>query len=212
MTTLADIEASVRAGTDHDTDTQATQPQIYAWTNEEVPLLVRRLASSIPDRYTAISPGFTVASGNSQLLTAAPTSLTDFSRLRCVQLQDGTIWSDLPLAPAASPETSGYLGFRQRGAATVDLHPAALLPGRTFRVKYLYKPAKLTAGADVVDLPEGAEQALIALIAGRVRHREDLDAGYWQAERQRIWTEVVQSLIPLYVGASQGIVDVSGRY
>lgn len=214
MATFQNIEDSIRGQTNHDTDTQVTQDQIYLWINEELPVLARRLANVIPDRYTKLSPDFTIVAGNSQDLTAAPTSLTDFSRIRCVQVKSGTIYGDLDLAPNVSPETVGWLCWRQRGASTVDLFPLQLVSGQTYRVKYIYKPAPGSKAAPglTIDLPDGCEQAINALVAMRCRHRDDDDFSLFERERERVWQVLVQSLLPFYMDQPQGIVDVTGRY
>jgi hypothetical protein len=210
MSTWTDIETSARALTDHDSDTQVTQPQLLVWANEEYPILVRRLAQAIPDRYRKIGPDFSGVA--SQDLAGVPVSLTDFDRLDVVQVKDGAQYYDLPLAPVASPESIGYLAFRQRGASTVDLYPSTLYAGRTFRAKYLYMPAVLT-NASTIDVPRGAEIGLAHVLSERIRHRMEEDTSYLERAREDAWRRVIGALLPFYGRTSpETIVDVTGCY
>lgn len=210
MTTFAEIEASARGLIDHDTDTQVTQAQFLLWSNEEYPILVRRLAQAIPDRYMKFSADFPGVA--SQDLTAAPTSLTDFDRLHVVQVKSGTAYYDLPLARASSPESSCALAFRQRGASTVDLFPSTGWPGLTFRAKYTYVPVPLLSGSSL-DLPRGAEIGLVAMLCERARHRMDEDTSYLERAREAAWQRIQSSLLPFYGRVSpESITDVTGRY
>lgn len=210
MATWTDVEGSVRGLTDHDTDTQVTQAQLLLWANEEMPIFVRRLAQAIPDRYRKVTADFSGVA--SQDLGLAPTSLTDFDRLDVVQVKDGTLYYDLPLAPEASPESIGYLAWRQRGISTIDLYPASLYPGRTFRAKYLYMPAVLT-NASTIDVPRGGELYLVNMLAERTRHRHEEDTTYLERVREAAWQRFIASFLPFYGRSTpQAILDVTGRY
>jgi hypothetical protein len=212
MASLSDIEASIRAGTDHDTDTQVTTPQIYAWFNEAYAVFHRRLATLFPDLFTKISADVPVASGASSFdLTATPPTLTDFGKLRVVQVKSGLDYFSLPLANAANPEREARLCFRQRGFTTIDLFPTLAAAG-TYRVRYVTKGLKLAAPTDPVDLPEGAETVLIETVAARVRCRHDDDPGPHMMFKSEAWKDLLASLGPMYVSTPQSIQDIRGRF
>lgn len=210
---LSDIEASVRAGCDHDADTQITTPQVYVWANEAYFAIRRRLGEVAPDLYTRVSPDFTLGAGvTSQDLTAAPLSLTDFSKVRIVEWKTGAYYSPLPVAPFLTADVRGEMAFRLRGTI-LDFFPSTFVPGQIFRVKYLTKPAaKLAAPGDAVDVPDGAERVIVEEILGRIRVRFDEDPSPHIAWRTQAWEEVRNALIKQYVSTPQSIVDLSGRY
>jgi hypothetical protein len=209
---LSDIEASVRAATDHDTDTQVTQAQAYAWINEEYFALRRRLADAVPDLYTKVSADFTLGAGiTSQDVTAAPLSLSDFAKPRIVEIKNSPFYSPLETAGFMTADWGGSLSWRLRGT-TIDLYPQDFVPGKTFRVKYITKPAKLVNPNDPVDVPDGAERVLVESVAARIRVRLDDDPSFHLQMRDKYWAEIRDSLVRQYVSTPQTIVDITGRY
>lgn len=216
MALLQDVIDSIRGGTDHDTDTQVTDVTLTLWINEEYPVLVRRLASAIPDRYTKYSSDVTVVSGASSFdVTANPPNVSDLSKLLCPQLKQSGRYLDLPLARTVNAENAGCLCFRQRGASTVDLFPAEVAPN-TYRIKYVYKPAKLTSVTpgvtDVLDLPDGGEGPIVQVVSARVRGKFDEDPSAHERWRETAWREFRDSMLPFYSTTPRTVTDVTGRY
>lgn len=208
MATLQDILDSVRAGIDRETgdDAAGTDTKLKLWINSEYKLLVRRLATLFPDRYTKYSTDIVVAPGASSFDAAV--TATDFSKLRELQLKQGADYLRVVLGNGINPEMSGTLCFRQRGASTMDIFPATAAPG-TYRVKYLYKPASLATGTDPVDLPDGGEEMIAQLVAAKCRFRIDEDPSLHLAQREQLWAELRDSLLPFYGAPGEGIVDVN---
>jgi|SRR5579862_1421330 len=212
MAQLSDLESSIRAAIDHDSDTAVTQAQIYAWVNERYYTLRRRLANLFPDLYTKVTADFTIAQGaSSQDVTASPLSLTDFGKVRVLQWKTGLDYWSLPLANGINPERSGRLSWRLRGATVLDIFPALMAPG-TYRLRYVTKAIKLAAPTDVVDLPDGAETVLIEDVARRCRVRVDEDPSFHSMFKSEAWQELLASLQPLYVSTPMQIQDVRGPY
>lgn len=194
MTTLADVEASVRAATDQDVSGPVTQVTIYQFVNEELPSLRRRLGDLVPDLYTAYTADFTVAAGVYSVdLSAAPISLTDFGKVRTVERKESGQYYPLSVAPALGPGT---------------LDPAV---AGTYRVSYVTKPAALTASGNPVPLPDGAERVLVESVAARVRARVEEDPGFHLRMRDQAWAELRDSLISQYLSTPQSVVCVPAR-
>lgn len=209
MSTLLGVRNSVRAAVDQDGYTAVTDAQLNTWIGQEYSILTGRLTSLFPDRYTKYTADYTVANGARSFVITE----TDFSRIREVQRKDGATGVDyfsLMLAPGYNPEWACDLSFRQRGAATVDLFPIAVAPG-TYRVRYAYKPVTLVADGEILDVPDGGDQVIEHIVGARVRGRFEEDPSLLLNLRDSSWKEYRDSLMPFYVGTSEGITEVN-RY
>lgn len=157
MATFVSVLASLRAAIHRPAAGTAglDDASILAWANEELPPLFARLCDDVPAYFEKVTGDIVVADGtNTIVLTSAPVSLTDFSKVRFVELKAGTSYLPLRWAPGiASTTTSGL--------------------GATYRVKYLPKAFTIPAVGDTTDLglPLGMERALIERLAARVRRR-----------------------------------------
>lgn len=191
MATLATLLLDIRAVCDRDGDTAVTDAQLTVWANQEYAIVRRRLADSVPDPFTKIKD-FTLASGNTQDVTAAPMSLTDFGKLLSLSRLSGTSYQQLMLAPLGSV----YDG-------------TGLDASGSYRARYLTKAATL-AGTDPVDLPDGADGIVRERVAARLRVRFDEDPKEHKAFAQELFAETVASLRVLYPATPYpGIIDVS---
>jgi hypothetical protein len=215
MALLSDLETSIRAATQHDSDSQVTQPQIYAWVNEEYQMLRRRLADLVPDLYTAISADIVVTSPASSFgVVGSGLALTDFGKLRIVERKEGGYYFPIPLAPFLNADITGTVSYRPRGtgaAVTIDLFPA-VLASATYRVKYVTKPAVLAAAGSTVDLPDGGERVIIERVAARVRVRLDDDPTAHERWAAQAWDELRSSIVRQDISTPCSIIDVTGRY
>ena len=192
MATLSDIETSVRAATFKITTGRTPQSVIWLFVNEEYQALRRRLADAVPDLYTKVTADFTVAASTYSVdLSASPISLTDFGKVRVVERKESGQYYPLEVAAAMAP---GDLDSCIAG---------------TYRVRYVTKPAKLTAGTDVLEIPDGAERVLVESIAARLRVREQEDPSPHIRWREQAWTEIRDSLVQQYVSTPQEVEVVA---
>lgn len=157
MATIVTVLASVRAAVHRPAVGTAglDDAGLVAWANEELPVLRARIADDAPSYFEKVTADITVADGVSLVdLTAAPVSLTDFSKVRHVEVKRDSVYLPLRWAPSiASTVTAGM--------------------GGTYRVKYLPKPAVISGPADATDLllPYGLDTCLIEQVCARVRRR-----------------------------------------
>lgn len=203
------IATDIRASTDHDSDTQVTDAQLWPWISSSYHVLRRKIADIAPELFTGISADLTVAAGAS---TIALSSITDLGKIRTVERKDGSVYTALPLAPFEHGSHPAHLSWRLRaavGADVVDLAPADLAPG-TYRVRYLTKGVAINDSGDNLILPEGGDRVVVEEVAARVRVRFEEDPTPHLVAAKAAWEELRQGLVRLYANTSIPIVDVRG--
>lgn len=186
--TAADVIAYARAATDHDSDTQITDPALIILLNPIWQRVRRKLGQRVPTVFSKVTT-FTIASGSTQDVTAAPLSLTDFERVRRLrkQVSNTSPASYIPIGTASKIDPEGVpwnqdIVFLERGTV-LEFFPAQLIPGATFELVYISKVARLAGGGspvgatDILDAPDGIEEVLGEALAAKIRPRFDEDPG-----------------------------------
>ena len=179
---VSDVIAQVRPLTNHDVDTQFTDAQLVTLLSPRYLALLRKLIRIMPTFYTKVA-SWTLASGNTQDVTAAPLSLTDFDRVRRIRYQASSGSGGLiPLAVAnpVDPEALPYgkfFVFLERGT-NIDFYPSTLAAGNTFELSYLVKGVKLATTGDTLNLPDGADYVLAQYLAADIRVRFEEDPAF----------------------------------
>jgi hypothetical protein len=185
--TAADVIAYARAATDHDSDTQVTDAGLIVLLGPVWQRIRRRLVQRVPTLYTKVAATFTVSSGNTQDVTGAPLSLTDYDRVRrirrLVNSTTPTNYVPIGVADAIDPErvpVDQDVVFLERGTV-LEFYPASIIPTMTFELSYLTKAATLTGGgspvgaSDAIDAPEGIQEILGEELAAKIRPRFEED-------------------------------------
>jgi hypothetical protein len=167
LATLTELLADIRAATDHDTDTAVTDAQLTSWINQEYFAVRRVLGDVAPTLYTAATT-FSIVAGNTYTIVAA-----DFSKVRRLERSNGSSYDPMRVASAVDPEGSCDYTFLER-STVLEIYPSNAAV-TSYRLNYITKPAKLTAGADVCDVPEGVERVIVEKVAARVRIRLEED-------------------------------------
>lgn len=191
MGTIVTVLASVRGATHRPGLGPLPDATLEAWANEDYPAIRRRLADEVPDLFTKVTADIPIAEGTASfVLTAAPASLTDFGKLRTVEVKLGTVYRALRWASALAPfNTVGLAG--------------------TYRVQYITKAAALVVGsATVLDWPDGMDRVLVEQLAARVRIKFNESPKPHLDEMERAYRETRNSLLRQYVSTPQVIVDV----
>lgn len=197
--TAADPIAYARVATDHDTDTQVTDAQLLVLLAPLWQKLRRKLGQRISTLFTRVTT-FTISSGSTQDVTAAPLSLTDFERVRRLrkQVSNTTPASYIPIGVSdfIDPEMVPWnqdIVFLERGT-TLEFFPAALIPGSTFELAYITLAAAITATSSPIDAPAGIEEILGELLAAKIRVRFEEDPGSHLAAADTALTEYLWDL------------------
>jgi hypothetical protein len=193
----SDAIAIARTVTDQDVAGQVTDVQLLGLLKPIYMRFRRRLAMQLPTLYTKVSASFTLAS-SLQDIAAIP--VTDFERVRLVERQvAGGSWSPVgvanPIQPDAIPYDTDY-AFLERGGF-LDFFPSTSVAGLVFRLKYLSKPAALTAVGDTIDVPDGGEEVLGELLAAKIRSRFEEQQVHLN-EATRLWGDMVNDLRARY--------------
>jgi hypothetical protein len=188
--TIVTVIASVRAATHRPGLGPLPDATLEAWANEDYPTIRRRLADEVPDVFTKVTADIPIAEGTASfILTAAPASLTDFGKLRVVEVKQGTVYRALRWASALAPFTTAGLAG-------------------TYRVQYISKAATLAiSGPTTLDWPEGMDRVLIEQLAARVRIKFNESPKVHLDEMERVFRETRNSLLRQYVSTPQVIVD-----
>lgn len=210
----SDIILLARTLTDHDSDTQITDTQLLALLNTRYEALCRALGMVVPTLRTKVAATFTVSSGNSQDVTAAPLFLTDFDRVRRIRRQvSAGVWDPIGVASPIDPETIPQehdFVFLERGTV-IEFYPSLLVVGQTFELSYVYRPVRLASTASALDIPDGADDVLAQQLAALIRGRFDEDPSAHVAEAARLWTDLKWYLQRRYGVHPEGMADQGVR-
>jgi hypothetical protein len=214
---VSDVIAYARFVTNHDTDTQSTDAQLIPVVNAIYQETRRKLAMIVPTLYTAVSASFTISSGNTQDVTAAPLSLTDFERVRLLQRQVNTSdWRPVGVANPIDPErlpVGEDFAFLERGNF-LELYPSLSAPGQTFRLRYLQKPAAVTTvggATGTLLLPDGADEYMGEMLASKMRQREKEDVKPHLDAAERALRELKWDLSNRYGSTPGGLAEGGAR-
>jgi hypothetical protein len=173
----SDVETMVRAQTGHDSDTQVTQAQIYAWLLLDYPAFRREIIDVAPSLYTAVA---TV-----QVLTAADPDFdlpADFERVNMFEVLVGADYIDVPVAGGPGADFRG-ISYREE-AGVLRVAPSGSAPG-TYKLTYNKAPT-LTSDY-TIEVPAGCELVIVERLCARVRGRFNEDPSPHIAEANRIW-------------------------
>lgn len=186
----SDVITYARAATDHDSDTQITDPQLVTLLNPIWQRLYRKIAQRVPTLFTKVVT-FTLAAGNTQDVTGAPVSLTDFDRVRRIRRQISSsnpvayvpVGTANPIDPENPPFGQDY-GFLERGTI-LEFYPASGIPGLTFELAYLTSAVALTVvSSPLTGAVAGLDEVLGEELAAKIRPRfDEAAAGHIAAAR-----------------------------
>lgn len=186
MALASAIVTNIRALTDHDTDTQVTDPQLFAWISTEYFAIRRTLNRVVPTLYVN-TVSFTISSGNTYTIVA-----TDFESIRRLQrLAGDSTYYAVKQASPLDPELARSIAFLKRGSV-LEFYPSQAATG-SYKLTYMTKPTQITAGGDTVDVPEGVDEVIAQKVSAKVRtrlndsptvHMEAADALWKEAKRQ----------------------------
>ena len=163
--TPASAVTAVRSATAHDSDTQVTDAQITAELDREYRRVRRWLSSFAPSLYQA-EASFVVAAGASTI--AKP---VDFDRVLTLEREMG---QGVYVPLAMRPQLHAHSG-RQIDCAG------------TYRLTYVQRPVD---GYTAFDIPDGAEDILIQLVAAWARVRHDEDPSYHMQRAEQLKSEL----------------------
>ena len=171
--TPAQAVTAVRSATAHDADTQVTDPQITAELDREYRRVRRWLSGFLPELYQA-SQDYTIASPTNVL-----TKPDTFERIvRLEQQFSQGYWEPMQMRPI--------------------LHASEGIVrdcGGTYRLTYVARPVD---GYSAYDIPEGAEDILINLVAAWVRVRHEEDPSYFVGRANQLKDEIRLTLSMRY--------------
>lgn len=207
MATLAQLEASVRAGTDQQDTGRTPQSVIYGFVNDELFEVVREIAAFAPAPYSKISTTFTLVSGDTFIDVS---SLTDLMQILEVQRQSGDKW--LSMRPSEyNPEINSFhTTWEQEGfpgaGCKINIYPIQRAAG-TYRIKYVKIPVALASGSDVIPLHPGGEKVLIHRVEARIRVREEEDPSSHMELAMAALATLKKNLEP-----KQGVIGSRGQY
>jgi hypothetical protein len=163
--TIANAILAVRSATAHDSDLQVTDAQITAELDREYRRVRRWLASFVPSLYQA-EASFVVAAGSSAI--AKP---VDFDRVLTLEREMG---QGVYVPLALRPQLHAHSG-RQ-----IDC-------SGTYRLTYVQRPVD---GYTTYDVPDGAEDIMIQIVAAWVRQRHDEDPSFHMQRAEQLKNEL----------------------
>lgn len=180
------IDEDIRAATDQIGSGQVPTATYWSWISLEYQRLRRRLCEIAPELY-AQSIDFTLTGTSYQydLSISAPTC---DKVMKCSWLSGG-VYVPMRVAEYAEPE-------RQNTA----------VPG-SYRFYFLTTAAPIASGADVLELPAGAQRIISEAVAARVRIRLDDDPRPHQQLARELEMELREEMSSQYRGTPRAISD-----
>jgi hypothetical protein len=210
VATAADIIAIARPLTDHDADTQVTDPQLVKLLSPRYLALRRKLGRAVPSLFRSTVTW--TATAATQDVTAAPLSLTDYDRVYRLRWLNGVApagYSPLGVANPIDPEMVPYgrdFVFLERGT-TLEFYPSASVIGVGLELSYVTKGAALAATTDAVVLPDGADYILAQLLAADIRVRLEEDPSAHLSIAATEWTDLRWELLQRYGVHPEGMPE-----
>ncbi len=201
--TLEELRTTIRAETDHDSDTQVTDDQLDERINLDYQNLRRKLAQVAPQLYSTQDEEQTLASGESELDMPL-----DFERLVRLEKQVGEAWLAVEVSDELTPHVGG-LTVREEDSV-LRLAPVSQAAG-TWRIIYIAKPDGLADDDQDVILPDGLEDILVHQAAAFVCRRHNEDPTPYMQQADLVWREQKSALRRRYGEHSQpGLRRVRG--
>jgi hypothetical protein len=203
VATYVDVIDAAREETDQVGSNQGGDDAAFiAFLQREYPKLRRRLSKVAPDWFTIQAEG---------TLTSDPINSVDkWSQVRRVQFQAGDRWVTVPPADPNFLGDPARICYRVIGGNLEILPETLSLEVLTFRVEYI--PDHALPGADSdLDLPPGAEELLVQLLARRIRRKLDQSETPHIARYKEVWDETVSSLKP-EITTPTAVSDYNGDF
>lgn len=135
----------------------------------------------------------------------------DFYKLRAVQKQNGTRWSDpLPTFEFGNWGTPDELSYRL-AADTLYFEPFESCAG-TYRYWYVYTQPDLTAVGDaIVDINRAVERYLVGAVAIMARERDEKDTAVLERLQEQMIERIAKRVAPhRNAGRPKQVADVRG--
>lgn len=210
--TVANVIEYARIVTDHDSDTQVTDAQLIKVVNTVYQRVRRKLALHVPQLYRK-NASFT-ATGDTQDVTGAPLSLTDFGSIwRIRRLTVGGDYEHVSVANEPSPDnipTDQDYVYLMRGTV-IEFFPTGFVSGQTFEIAYLSQPVAVTLTSDVLDVPEGFQECLGEYVASKIRLRFEEPYTAHVSEGNNALRELLWDLSKQYGISGMGMNEVTTR-
>ncbi len=170
----SDIINYARQVTDQEAGNQFPDASVLPVLNAVYQRIRRKIARRVPTVYTKVVT-FT-ATAQTQDVTGAPLSLTDFGTVRRIRRQvdqQSNQFDPVGVANPANPDNIPYdltYAFLERGTV-LEFFPANQVVGQVFELSYLSQPIALAAVGSTIDLPEGFQEVLGEFLAAKFRQR-----------------------------------------
>lgn len=191
---VSDVLSYARIAADREDTTDITDANMIVLLKGVYQRVRRKLANKIPQLYTKRSEW--TATGDTQDVTGAPLSLTDFGKIRRIRLKTGSnpnTYVPVGVANEANPQAIpyGYTYVYLRRGNVLEFYPDGQITGNVFELSYLSQPININAAGNSIDCPDGYDEVLGEYLASKLRNKYEESQTHLAlalaAERDLLW-------------------------
>ncbi len=192
--------------------------ELTEYINKSIGELHDLLVSCYGEDYFSTSVQFTSTGASSYTLTASPVSITNFYKLRGLDIQDGGRWTSLkPFMFNERNRAREYVGltlserhrYRLMGGAVVFETNNPPPTGSVLRLWYVPLPATLTNDSDTFDGVNSWEEYVVVDAAIKMLRKEESDTSLLLRQKAELKLRIEQMAPNRDAGEPQRVTDVN---
>lgn len=217
LVTLTTLIENSRRKADMVGSTFVSDAEVTDYINKSIGELHDILVGAYGEDYFVTSAIFTSTGAASYVITAAPVSISDFYKLKGIDIDDGGQWMTLRSfmfneRNRRQPVASGslYDNYRYRIAGTRIYFEQNNIPptGTRFQVWYVPLPATLSSGAQTLDGVNSWDEYVALDVGIKCLVKEESDISALMAQKQAVLKRIVEMAPNRDAGEPQRVTDV----
>lgn len=217
LVTLSTLRTSARRKADMVGSTFVSDSELTEYINKSIAELYDILVSAYGEDYFVASATFTGTGAESYLLTAAPISISNFYKLKGLDVNDGGSWVSLRSFQFSERNRRENVGagnvaddYRYRIAGDrlyfeINNPPPT---GMQFKLWYIPTPTALSADGDTFDGKNSWEEYVTLDVGIKCLIKEESDTSALAAQKQACLRRITEMAANRDVGEPHRVIDI----